>query len=150
MITAAGVRDIMNAPTLTEADASCSAALLDQSFVLGVVTELMIAIGAVILVLLMARIERRCAIRDREIRAADRRLTAPPRVRACPGWPRGVARMSDPRRAPAPRLLGHAAVRGLWRREPGPVQVLWRLRFAAGRGDRAPARGPQDGVGPVR
>ena len=45
--------------------------LLDQSFVLGIVTELMIAAGAVILVLLMARIERRCAIRDAEIKAAQ-------------------------------------------------------------------------------
>ena len=44
--------------------------MLDQAFILGVVTEVMIAVGAVILVLLMVRIERRCAIRDREIRAA--------------------------------------------------------------------------------
>ena len=49
---------------------ACSGSMLDQSFALGIATELMIAIGAVILVLLMARIERRCAIRDREIRGA--------------------------------------------------------------------------------
>jgi len=44
--------------------------MLDRAFILGVITEVMIALGAVILVVLMARIERRCAIRDREIRAA--------------------------------------------------------------------------------
>ncbi len=69
VITAAGVRDVMDAPTLREATAVFGR-LLDQTFVLGIVTELMIAAGAVILVLLMARIERRCAIRDREIKAA--------------------------------------------------------------------------------
>jgi len=69
MITAAGVRDVLNAPTLIAATGVFES-MLDQAFILGVVTELMIAVGAVILVLLMARIERRCAIRDREIRAA--------------------------------------------------------------------------------
>ena len=43
---------------------------LDQSLVLAIVTEVMIAGGALLLVVLMARIERRCAARDREIRAA--------------------------------------------------------------------------------
>ena len=69
MITVAGIRDIMNAPTLKDAGAVFGA-MLDQSFVLGAITEVMIAIGATILVMLMARIERRCAVRDREIRAA--------------------------------------------------------------------------------
>jgi hypothetical protein len=70
MITAAGVRDVMNAPSLRDATAVFGR-LLDQSFVLGIVTELMIAAGAVVLVLLMAGIERRCAIRDGEIKAAQ-------------------------------------------------------------------------------
>ena len=69
MITAAGVSDIMSAPTLRDATV-VFAAMLDRAFILGVITEVMIALGAVILVVLMARIERRCAIRDREIRAA--------------------------------------------------------------------------------
>jgi len=43
---------------------------LDQGLVLVIVTEVMIAGGAILLVVLMARIERRCAARDREIRAA--------------------------------------------------------------------------------
>lgn len=69
MITAAGINDVMNAVSLKEATAVFGR-LLDQTFVLGVITELMIAAGAVILVMLMARIERRCDARDREIKAA--------------------------------------------------------------------------------
>ena len=41
---------------------------LDQSFALGIATSLMVVIGAVILVLLIVRIERRCAARDAEVR----------------------------------------------------------------------------------
>jgi uncharacterized protein DUF4328 len=68
-ITAVGVPKVLDAPTLRDAS-DVFAGMLDQSFVLGIVTEVMVAVGAVILVMLMARIERRCAIRDREIKAA--------------------------------------------------------------------------------
>lgn len=69
LITAVGVEKVLDSSTLDEAT-NVFASMLDQSFVLGIVTELMVAVGAVILVMLMARIERRCAIRDREIREA--------------------------------------------------------------------------------
>ena len=52
------------------AEASIQSDTLDQGLVLVIVTEVMIAGGAILLVVLMARIERRCAARDREIRAA--------------------------------------------------------------------------------
>jgi hypothetical protein len=42
---------------------------LDQSFALDFVTSVMVVAGAIILVLLIARIERRCAARDAEVRA---------------------------------------------------------------------------------
>lgn len=51
---------------------------LDQSFALDIATSLMVVIGAVILVLLIARIERRCAARDDEVRATA--LGSPARV----------------------------------------------------------------------
>jgi len=69
VITAVGVEKVLDASSLGEAS-GVFGDMLDQSFILGVVTEIMVAVGAVILVILMARIERRCAIRDREIRAA--------------------------------------------------------------------------------
>jgi Domain of unknown function (DUF4328) len=43
---------------------------LDQTVVVGVVTSVMVVVGAVILVLVMARIERRARVRDKEIRIA--------------------------------------------------------------------------------
>ncbi len=69
LITGVGVEKVLDSSTLAEAS-NAFATMLDQAFLLGIVTEVMVAVGAVILVMLMARIERRCAIRDREIRAA--------------------------------------------------------------------------------
>ena len=42
---------------------------LDQSFALDFVTSVMVVAGAIILVLLLVRIERRCAARDAEVRS---------------------------------------------------------------------------------
>jgi ABC-type dipeptide/oligopeptide/nickel transport system permease component len=44
-------------------------AALDQTVVLNVITSVMVVVGASLLVLVMARIERRARARDREIRA---------------------------------------------------------------------------------
>jgi hypothetical protein len=68
-IAAAAVGRIIAATSFADV-ASIVSDTLDQSVVLGIVTEVMIAGGAILLVVLMARIERRCAARDREIRAA--------------------------------------------------------------------------------
>jgi hypothetical protein len=69
IIAIAAVGRIVDAGSLG-AVAAVLSDTLDQSLVLTVVTEVMIAGGAILLVVLMARIERRCAARDREIRAA--------------------------------------------------------------------------------
>ena len=68
-IVAAGIRSMLAAGT-PEARLTVFAGVLDQSLVLGVITELMITLGTVLIVVLMVRIERRCAMRDREIREA--------------------------------------------------------------------------------
>jgi hypothetical protein len=59
----------LNAPSRSVAVQALESAI-DQSFALAFVTSAMVVIGAVILVLLVARIERRCAARDAEVRAA--------------------------------------------------------------------------------
>jgi hypothetical protein len=69
VITGVAVQAILDAGS-REAALGVFGSMLDQTFALGIATELMIAVGAVILVILMARIERRCAIRDSEIKAA--------------------------------------------------------------------------------
>jgi hypothetical protein len=69
MITVAAVQDLLAAGSIDEAT-TVFGGLLDQTFVLGIVVEAMMAVGAILLVALIARIERRCALRDREIRAA--------------------------------------------------------------------------------
>jgi hypothetical protein len=76
MITGVGVQKVLDSNSLSEAS-RVFGDMLDQAFLLGIVTEVMVAVGAVILVMLMARIERRCAIRDREIRAAAATAVAP-------------------------------------------------------------------------
>ena len=43
--------------------------MLDQTVILSVITEIMTATGAVLLVVIMARIEGRASARDEEIRA---------------------------------------------------------------------------------
>ena len=62
------VKAVLNAPTRPDAVEALQSSL-DQSFALEIVTSAMVAIGALILVLLMVRIERRCAARDAEVRA---------------------------------------------------------------------------------
>jgi hypothetical protein len=66
--------DLRTARTATE-QANGLQRWFDLTAAVGVVTELLIAGGAVVLVLVMLRIERRSAARDREIRAAG---LAPP------------------------------------------------------------------------
>jgi hypothetical protein len=68
-ITFTAIQAVFAAPSLEEASAAFGA-MLDQTFALGIVVEVMIAVGAILLVVLMARIERRAMLRDREIRAA--------------------------------------------------------------------------------
>lgn len=68
-ITFAAVRDLIGAASIDEAPVIFGA-MLDQTLALGIVVEVMAAVGAVLLVVLMVRIERRCALRNREIRLA--------------------------------------------------------------------------------
>ena len=68
VIAGAALRSMLEAGSI-EAATQVFAGVLDQSFVLGIVTELMVAVGTVLVVVLMARIERRCMARDREIRS---------------------------------------------------------------------------------
>jgi len=68
IIAGAGVRAMIEAGT-RKAAGKVFADLLDQSFALGIVTELMVTVGTILVVVLMVRIERRCMARDREIRA---------------------------------------------------------------------------------
>ncbi|MHB8891816.1 MAG: zinc finger Ran-binding domain-containing protein [Candidatus Limnocylindrales bacterium] len=69
IITATGIARIMDVATVDEA-IPIFYAIVDQTYALAIVTEVMIAGGAVILVLIMGRVEARSAARDREIRAA--------------------------------------------------------------------------------
>jgi hypothetical protein len=69
IITAAGVGALSTAASLSDAVRVFSG-ILDQLFGVGAVAELMIAGGTILLVVIMARVEARCAARNREIRAA--------------------------------------------------------------------------------
>jgi uncharacterized protein DUF4328 len=60
--------DIANAQSLDEAVASFRS-LMTAATVIDIATAILIAIGALVLVMIMARIERRSQARDREIRA---------------------------------------------------------------------------------
>ena len=64
-------RDVLAAAAIRSPDLALAALLraFDQSVLLEVVTSLMVAAGAIVLVLVMARIERRARTRDAEIRA---------------------------------------------------------------------------------
>ncbi len=72
VIAFVGVRDVTVAAQARSTDAIVAAAVraFDQLIALEVVTALMVAGGAAVLVLVMARIERRAKARDAEIRAA--------------------------------------------------------------------------------
>lgn len=67
IIAAAAIRSVLTAASV-QAAAQIFAGVLDQSFVLGIITELMVTVGTILVVVLMTRIERRCMARDREIR----------------------------------------------------------------------------------
>ena len=62
------VRAVVDAPT-KEAAVQALQGSIDQSFALDALTSAMVVIGALILVLLIIRVERRCAARDAEVRA---------------------------------------------------------------------------------
>ncbi|HLY12735.1 MAG TPA: DUF4328 domain-containing protein, partial [Candidatus Limnocylindrales bacterium] len=62
------VNGLFNAPS-REAAGQALQRSIDQSFALDAVTSAMVVIGALILVLLIVRVERRCAARDAEVRA---------------------------------------------------------------------------------
>jgi uncharacterized membrane protein YqgA involved in biofilm formation len=63
------VVSIIGAGTI-EGAVNAFGSMIDQLTVLTLVTETMIAVGAVLIVVIMIRIERRASARDREIRAA--------------------------------------------------------------------------------
>jgi hypothetical protein len=69
VITGLAMQSLVTAFTIEDA-ANVVGPMIDQLSVLALVTEAMVAIGAVLLVVIMLRIERRAAARDREIRAA--------------------------------------------------------------------------------
>ncbi len=69
VITGFALDSILRARSL-EGAVNAFGAMLDQVSVLALVTEVMVAAGAALLVVIMLRIERRAAARDREIRAA--------------------------------------------------------------------------------
>jgi Domain of unknown function (DUF4328) len=69
MITSRMVGALLDAASPEDALAAIVAAF-DQAYLLGLATSLMVAGGAVILVIVMLRIELRSAARDREIRGA--------------------------------------------------------------------------------
>jgi hypothetical protein len=60
--------DILNATSLTDA-VNAVRGLIAAAFILDVVTGILIALGAVVLIMLMVRIERRSRARDAEVRA---------------------------------------------------------------------------------
>lgn len=69
IITANGAREILSASTVDAAIATFYS-IVDQTYVLSIATEAMVTGGAIILVMLMVRVEARSRARDREIRAA--------------------------------------------------------------------------------
>jgi hypothetical protein len=75
-IAASFVGAIVSDPT-AETYASAFGSLLDQTVILSVITELMTAAGAVLLVAIILRIESRASARDAEIRAQLGPLPAP-------------------------------------------------------------------------
>lgn len=69
IISGMAIRSIMSEGTLAGA-VNVFGSMIDQLTVLTLVTESMVAVGAVLLVVVMVRIERRASARDREIRVA--------------------------------------------------------------------------------
>jgi hypothetical protein len=76
-IAFAFVGDLL-ATTPAEEQVALFSRLMDQSFWLTVVTELMITVGTLLLVVLMVRVEQRCAARNREIQEVIQELAAGP------------------------------------------------------------------------
>ena len=69
IITGMAVSAIIAANSIEEA-AKAFGSMIDQVTILTLITETMIAIGAVLIVVIMVRIERRASARDQEIRTA--------------------------------------------------------------------------------
>lgn len=89
IIAASFVGDLL-AATTPEEQVALFGGVMDQSFWLTVVTELMITIGTLLLVLLMVRVEQRCAARNREIQGAMAALAGGPAA-TTPGTPAAPA-----------------------------------------------------------
>ena len=68
-LSARVVFDIRNATSLGEAVDSARG-LVSAAFVIDIVTAILTAVGALVLILVMIRIERRSYARDTEVRAA--------------------------------------------------------------------------------
>jgi hypothetical protein len=98
IIAAAFVGDLL-AATTPEEQVALFGGVMDQSFWLTVVTELMITIGTLLLVVLMVRVEQRCAARNREIQGALAALAGGPAA-TTPGPPAATT----PGTPPAPTM----------------------------------------------
>jgi hypothetical protein len=70
IITGVAIGSILGAGSI-EAAANVFGSMIDRLTILTLVTETMIAVGAVLIVVIMLRIEGRASARDREIRAAS-------------------------------------------------------------------------------
>jgi hypothetical protein len=118
--------DLRTARTATE-QANGLQRWFDLTAAVGVVTELLIAGGAVVLVLVMLRIERRSAARDREIRAA---ALAPPG--------QGGAALAD-LPGPAPSSQSPEPAGALTGEAPAPRYVPLGARYAPSASEATPA-----------
>jgi len=102
-ITIAGVRAMIPLVETGDMDALIGSigSILDQSFWLAVIVEVMVAVGTVLLALIMVRVESRCAARDREIRA-KMAASGAPTLPTGPNWPTGQPGAAGPVGATAP------------------------------------------------
>jgi len=102
-ITIAGVRAMIPLIETGDMDALIGSigSILDQSFWLAVIVEVMVAVGTVLLALIMVRVESRCAARDREIRA-KMAASGAPTLPTGPNWPTGQPGAAGPVGATAP------------------------------------------------
>ena len=75
VIAGVAIRDML-AATTPEQMVDVFAAIMDQSFWLSVVTELMITVGTLLLVVLMVRVEQRCSARNRDVQGVLDELAA--------------------------------------------------------------------------
>jgi hypothetical protein len=112
MITVLGVRALVPAIDANDTGAVLKAFgdVLDRSYWLGVVVEVMIAVGAILLVATMVKVESRCAARDREI--GQRMGDHPAGLPAGPNWDADAAASGVDIAAPGVALAAATAAAG--------------------------------------